>query len=306
MSRIETCFRREALAALAFVCVLTMAVSLFSPPARAQQPAAKQSTDEMPPPDGKAFASPEAASAALFGAAKRNDEDAMLVILGPGAKDVILYDTPEARKERHQQYAEKYEQMHRLVTEPDGTVCLYVGAENWPVPFPIVHYKGAWYFNAELGMKEVMFRRIGRNEVEALEVCHALVDAEKDYFAAEHNYTAKFVSTSGTHDGLYWKGGSGKSPIGPYLAHAGASGPGTETREPYHGYYYRIVMEQGSGANANFAVVAFPAEYRTSGVMTFLMNQNGEAYEKDLGPATTAAAQKVTSFNPDSTWKKTE
>jgi len=310
---IEQFLRRWAVAAF-FAVFGAMAVSLACIPADAQSQATMKQSAAQPQeqPGGKSFASPEDAAAALYAAARRNDEDMLLMILGPGAKDVIRWsDDPAVRKAHREEFAQKYDQMHRLVKEPDDTVALYVGAENWPMPIPLVEYKGAWYFDAQLGKQEIMYRRIGRNEVEALEVCHALVDAEKEYFGEAHQYTAKFVSTSGTHDGLYWNaaGGSAKSPIGPYLAHAGVSGSDGGSLEPFHGYYYRILAgsqaEQGK-MTGGFAIVAFPADYRSSGVMTFLMNQNGDAYEKDLGPQTNTLAKQISSFNPDSTWKKVE
>jgi hypothetical protein len=312
MSRsVEQFFRREA---LAFVVFSVIAVTLACLPVSAQHTTMKQS-EASEPPQGKSFASPEAAAAALYAAARKNDEDELLVILGPDAKDIVRWNNdPAVRKARREQFVQKYDQMHRLVKEPDDTVALYVGSENWPVPIPLVEYKGAWYFDAELGKQEILYRRIGRNEVEALEVCHVLVDAEKEYFSSAHEYTAKFVSTKGTHDGLYWND-SAKSPIGVYLAHASVDESGGENGEPFYGYYYRIVAFQGPSAaggaehgkmSGGFAIVAFPAEYRSSGVMTFLINQNGDAYEKDLGPTTDRLARQISAFNPDSTWKKVE
>jgi hypothetical protein len=269
------------------------------------------------PPKGKSFAKPEDACAALYAAVHRDDEEQLLVILGPDSKEIVKWnDDPNVRREHREQFAEKYRQMHRLVKEPDGTVALYVGAENWPLPIPLVEYKGKWYFDADLGMQEIRYRRIGRNEMDALEVCHSLVDAEKEYRAAEHAYTAKFVSESGSHDGLYWKSAdeSKKSPIGPYLADAGIRANGGEKLQPYHGYYYRILLQNAGGeANSDhhsngegFAIVAFPAEYRSSGVMTFVMDQDGVAYEKDLGDQSATLARDVTSSHPDTTWKKVE
>jgi len=316
MSRsMQQFLRREALP-VAVVVLSVVAMTLACLPVDAQQAATKQvSTQPSQPSEGRSFASPEDAVAALYAAALRNDENELLAILGPGAKEVIHWsDDVAVRKARREEFVRKYDQMHRLVKEPDGTVALYVGAENWPAPIPLVEDKGAWYFDAKLGKLEIMYRRIGGNEIAALEVCDVLVDAEKEYFASAHQYTAKFVSTTGTHDGLYWKG-SVKSPIGPYLAHAGVSDSDGENHEPFHGYYYRILSVPGPGApggiakgkmTGGFAVMAFPAEYRVSGVMTFLMDQNGDAYEKDLGPTTNSLARQITTFNPDSTWKKVE
>ncbi len=291
--------------------IATLTVAMFWLPAAAQQEAPKAAAAQIAEsPKAKAFPSPEAAAAAIYAAARRNDEAEILAILGPGAKEAIGWaDDPKEREARHQQFAQRYDQMHRLVTEPDGTVALYVGAENWPAPIPIVEYQGAWYFDAELGRQEILYRRIGRNEMEAIQVCRALGDAEKDYFAAVHRYTDKFVSSKGKHDGLYWQTTEemGKSPIGPYLAHAGVEGSQAGSRQPYHGYYYRILLLAGSASpGSDFALFAFPAEYRSSGVMSFLVNQSGEAYQKDLGSASASAASDKIPYPPDTSWKKVE
>jgi hypothetical protein len=281
-----------------------IAMALTCLPAKAQQATTAGNTVPAEQPKGKAFKKPEDAAAALYAAARRDDEENLLAILGPDAKEIVKWsEDANQRREQREQFAEKYERMHRLTREPDNTVALYVGAENWPLPIPIVEYKGAWYFDAELGMQEIRYRRIGRNEMEALEVCHALADAEREYYANAHAYTAKFISTSAAHDGLYWKSTNdgSRSPIGPYLAHAGVEADGGNA-EPFHGYYYRILIQSSDG----FAVVAYPAMYRSSGVMTFLMNSDGTAYEKDLGEQTATAAKQINSAHPDNSWKKVE
>lgn len=267
-------------------------------------------------PTAKAFSSPEVAAAALYAAARRNDETELLAILGPNGREIIEWsDDPNERQAQREQFAQKYDQMHRLRKEPDDTVTLYVGAENWPLPIPLVEYSGAWYFDAELGRQEIRYRRIGRNEVQALEVCHALVDAEKQYFADAHQYTDKFSSSNGSHDGLYWKGtdAAKKSPIGPYLAHAGMAQSDSGSHTPYFGYYYRILLERGPATGTaaesktgEFSILAFPAEYRSSGMMTFLVDESGKAYQKDLGPTTATLSKQITSSKPDSTWKEVE
>ena len=318
MSRSMTvALRKYALVALAVSC--GVGIALTCSPAGAQsrvQSGAQQSDDKVPPvqiteqPQGKSFPTPEAAAAAVYAAASRNDEKDLLNILGPGAKELIMWtDDAEVRKQHHEEFVHRYDQMHRLVREPDNTVALYVGSDNWPAPIPLVQYKGAWYFDAALGAQEVMYRRIGRNEMEALQVCNALLDAEKDYFADAKQYTTKFVSTAGSHDGLYWTDtASAKSPIGPYLAHAGIdSSAGAASEKPYHGYYYRIVSSPGADSKTGaFSIVAFPADYRMSGVMTFTVDQNGVAYEKDLGSSTDHAAKAISSLNPHDSWKKVE
>jgi hypothetical protein len=263
-------------------------------------------------PKGKPFRSPQAAAAAFRNAARHDNTEELLAILGPDGKDLIHWSderTDEADDQR-MWFVAKYDQMHRLVREPDHTVALYVGAENWPVPIPIVEYKGLWYFGTDLGKQEVLYRRVGRNEIEALDVCRALVDAEKEYSGIAHTFTAKFESTPGAHDGLHWKGqdANGRSPVGPLLAAAGVTDAASvEQGQPFHGYFYRILLESSGGNGAGrFVVLAFPAAYRSSGVMTFLMNENGMASEKDLGPGTSQAALQLNSGKPDDTWKKVE
>ena len=298
---IKEFFRRGMPAAFFFLIFGATAFMLAGSVVGAQQtPPAKPRAAQTP--DGKAFASPEEAAEALHAAARKNDEASLLVIFGPSAKEIVVWgDNPQDRQDERADFAQKYEQMHRLVTEPDGAIELYLGAENWPLPIPLVKVNGSWYFDAGSGKQEVMFRRIGKNEFEALEVCHALVDAEKDYHATAHAYALKFVSGSGAHDGLYWTGTGAASPIGPYLAHAGLdSSDGNRT--PFHGYYYRILPAERGG----FAILAFPAEYRSSGVVTFLMDQKGNAYEKDLGAKTDSVARQMNSSDPNNTWKKTE
>jgi hypothetical protein len=282
--------------------VIVMALACL--PLKAQQAMTEGNASPAERPKGKSFAKPDDAAAAIYAAARRNDEAEMLAILGPDTKDIVVWsDDANEREQQRAQFAQKYERMHRLMREPDHTVALYVGAENWPFPIPIVEYKGAWYFDAALGRQEIRYRRIGRNEVEALEVCRALVDAEKEYYSNAHAYTAKFISTSDAQDGLYWKSmnDGGKSPIGPYLAHAGVESDGGRA-EPFHGYYYRILLQGSEG----FAIVAYPAMYRSSGVMTFIMNSDGTAHENDLGEQTATAAKQISSAHSNDSWKKVE
>jgi hypothetical protein len=271
----------------------------------------------------KTFSSPEEAAAALYAAARNHDVDGMLVILGPDAKDLVMWtNDPTDRMADTDQFVEKYGQMHRLVKEPDNETTLYVGAENWPLPIPLVQKNGTWYFDCTLGRREIMFRRIGKNEMETMDVLHAMVDAQNE-FAAQigdstgvHMYASRFTSDQGQRNGLYWPGGKtpDESPIGPYLAQASFD---RSDRKPLHGYYYRILTKQGPDApdgtlnyivdgkmTGGFAFVAFPAEYKSSGVMTFIVAQNDVVYEKNLGPMTAQIAKSMTAFNPDSTWTK--
>jgi hypothetical protein len=286
-----------------------------SEPSRERHPAeASQAPVSDSKPEGKPFSSPDAAAEAFCAALRNDDNNALLAIFGPHGKDVIAWsnDPSDQVGEQRRLFVQRYDQMHRLVNEPDRTVALYIGAENWPLPIPIVQYEGAWYFDVDLGRKEILFRRIGRNEMAAMDVSRGLIDAEKEFYAVAHAFTNKFTSSPNTHDGLYWKTGdtNTRSPIGSYLAQAGVT-DSFENHQAFHGYYYRILLQTPAAPNGdahnsmnNFAIVAFPAEYRSSGVMTFLYDESGQAYEKDLGANTASAAMQITSAHPDPTWHK--
>jgi len=213
--------------------------------------------------------------------------------------------------------------MHRLVNEPNGTTTLYIGAENWPTPIPLISKNGVWYFDTPAGKEEILYRRVGQNEMSAIRVCQELVAAQKEFFSKQDSqYAQKFVSDEGKHDGLYWQGAGSESesPIGPLVANAGSPGGPPKTGAlPFHGYYFRIVTRQGKHASGGasdyvvggkmtggFAFVAYPAEYRNSGVMTFIVAQDGVVYEKDLGPHTESAAKTIKAYDPDSSWKKAQ
>ena len=212
--------------------------------------------------------------------------------------------------------------MHRLVKEPDGTTILYIGAHNWPTPIPLVNKGSSWYFDTEAGKKEILYRRIGRNELSAIRVCQELVAAQKEYSAQHKEYAQKIFSDEGQHNGLYWKAAAGEpqSPIGPLVASAVAEGYGKSLEgppTPYRGYYFHILVRQGKNGRAKsyivngkmtegFAFVAYPAEYRSSGVMTFIVDQDGVVHEKDLGKKTDVLAKAMKEYNPNSTWRKAE
>jgi len=274
-------------------------------------------------PTQRTFASPDEASESLFVAVQSDNVPALRALFGPAADEVIASgDSAEDAKERAH-FVRKYQEMHRLAKDSAGTTIIYVGAENWPLPIPLVQADGGWRFDTEAGVDEIRVRRIGRNELAAIRVCHALVDAERDYYATSHDgsavrsYASRIVSDSGTEDGLYWRssGDEPSSPIGPLLAGA-AAGAGAA---PFHGYYYRLLTRQGASAHGGakayvingklrggFAVVAFPADYQSSGVMTFIVNQADSVYQKDLGPNTPALARDLGAFDPDSTWRRAE
>ena len=268
----------------------------------------------------KTYASPEEASQALVAAAQKNDEAAMLEILGPDGKKIVSSgDTAEDQQARAD-FVKNFQVMHRFVKEPDDSTTLYIGAENWPSPIPLMEKDGKWYFDTVSGKREILYRRIGKNELSAIRVCEELVAAQKEYFAHEGNqYAQKFMSAEGKQDGLYWTSAdqTSESPVGPLVANAGSDS--TSAAEPFRGYYFRILDAQGKDASGGamsyeadgkmtkgFAFVAYPAVYRDSGVMTFIVGQDGVVYQKDLGKATAARVKSMKDYDPDSTWKKAE
>ncbi len=276
-------------------------------------------------PGQKTFSSAEEASGALLAATQNNDEKAMLEILGPDGKLIVSSGDEVEDAHMRTNFVQKYDQMHRLVKEPNGTtVILYIGAENWPTPIPLVNKGASWYFDTEAGKKEILYRRVGRNELSAIRVCQELVAAQKEYSAQFKEYAQKIFSDEGQHNGLYWKVANGEpqSPIGPLVAKAVAKGYADSLEAgptPYRGYYFHILTRQGKNApggaktymvngkmTEGFAFVAYPAEYRSSGVMTFIAGEDGVIYEKDLGKKTEALAMDTKEYAPGSGWRKSE
>src|SRR6202521_5910464 len=255
-------------------------------------------------PRQKTFSSPEEASNALVTAAQNNDEKAMIEILGPEGKQIVSSGDDAEDAQSRANFVQRYREMHRLVKEPDGTTVLYIGAHNWPSPIPLAHKGNSWYFETEAGKKEILYRRIGRNELSAIRVCQELAAAEHEYHDAQHSqYAQAIFSDEGQHNGLYWKVAAGEpqSPIGPLVANAVAQGyaPGRSgAPTPYRGYYFHILTTQGKHGRGGakhyivdgkmtegFAFVAYPAEYRSSGVMTFIVRSDAVVHQRDLGEA---------------------
>jgi len=278
----------------------------------------------------KTFGSPGDAVLALYNAVKSNDQQALNAIFGSNAEPVLHTGDEVADKNMAAEFIRRYDQMHRVVVEPDQTVTLYIGADNWPLPIAIVKSSsGTWYFDTEAGAKEILYRRVGRNENDAIEILHTLVDAQREYASAMHDgdstmhYALKFLSDDGKQNGLYWKTSDNEppSPIGPLIVSAAGEGYALKQGRatPFHGYYYRMMTKQGAAAKGGakdylvngqltrgFAFVAYPAEYRNSGVMTFIVNQDGVVYEKDLGLDTDKIASAMTEFDPDKGWIKSD
>ena len=279
-------------------------------------------------PGQRTFATAEDASRAFFDAMQAQDEQAPLSILGHAGKDILSSGDPQEDLDARVTFVVKYQEMHRFVTEANGTTTLVVGAENWPFPIPLVKSNGSWYFDTAAGKSEIIFRRIGKNEIAAMEACRDLVDAQEQYFARPqanlpNQFAQKLVSDEGGHNGLYWHGASDEfdSPINPLIAYARQNLPTDQVGEhvPFNGYMFRILTSQGPHASggaknyivdgkmsAGFAFVAYPVEYGSSGVMTFIVDKSATIYEKDLGPDTTKLAQAMTAYDPDSTWHKME
>ncbi len=279
---------------------------------------------------GEAFATTDAAAKALADAARNHNVAALTKILGPDSRNLVSSGDPVADRATGTRIAAAYDQMHRFVTGSEGRVFIYVGAENWPLPIPLVKHNGKWYFDTAFGKQEILARRIGRNELEAMKVCEAVVAAQQQYFSQEQTgetgaqYAQKFLSDAGKHNGLYWKTAAGAppSPLGPLIVAASNEGyrrGAAGKPNPYHGYIYRILTAQGEQAaggahsylkdgrmTGGFAVLAYPAGYRSSGVMTFMAGQDGVVYQKDLGPDTAKVASSIAAYDPDSSWQRVE
>jgi hypothetical protein len=318
LQRIQNVFRVESKTFAGFTAAVLLALSLGCPfaPLFAQQPGQRT------------FASPEDAGSALFAAMQAQDNQAPLSILGAAAKEVLSSGDPAEDADDRESFVAKYEEMHRFVKEPDGTVTLVIGAENWPFPIALMNNHGSWFFDANAGKDEILFRRIGRNELAAMEACRQLVEAQRQYFARPSGklsgqFAQKLVSDKGRHNGLYWYGAYNEfdSPIDPLIAYANNEDAKDQTGNPlpFDGYFFRILTSQGphalGGAKSyiidgkmteGVAFVAYPAEYRSSGVMTFIVDESGTIYEKDLGPGTAKAAEAMSAFDPDSTWNEPE
>jgi len=273
------------------------------------------------------FATPDDAIAALSAAARLDNTAELEKILGHAGHPLIFSGDLIADKQGREKFAADYDQKHAIEPVSDTKAIVTITSDDWPFPIPLVKQGSVWHFDTKAGREEILNRRIGRNELNALQVCAAIVDAQHDYSSEDHTgkgymeYAQKFLSSPGKRDGLYWPPTTGgiASPIGPLVVSARAEGYGKKGEAgpptPYHGYFYRILTQQGKNAKGGardyvvnghmiggFALVAFPALYGDSGVMTFVVNQTGVIYEKNLGPNTPLIAREMTQFNPDSSW----
>jgi hypothetical protein len=288
--------------------------------------AACKTSDTPEKPSISVFATPDDAASALLAAAKSDDQNSLVAIFGPDSKNLINSGDVVQDKNVGAAFVAGYAQMHRWRKMPDDAQMLLVGPDNFPFPIPLKkNADGKWFFDTAAGRDEVLNRRIGRNELAVIDVCNAAVDAQGEYYSKPHDgqpaklFAAKFISDQGKQNGLYWQSADGQpqSPLGPLAAFATAEGytANPEGHTPFHGYYFRMLKGQSDKApggakdyvvngkmTGGFAFVAYPAEYGNSGMMTFIINQDGVLLQKDLGKTTAETATAMTVFDPDSSW----
>jgi hypothetical protein len=295
-----------------FVLVASLAVSLAS---------------AAVPKDQQSFATPEAAVQALVKAAQAKDTKALIRLFGPLGAPLIESGDPVADKNARDDFLERYQAGHSL-DKSDAKATLEIGADKFPFPIPLASRDGRWYWDSAAGAEELVNRRVGENELRTIQACLAYVDAQQEFYLRNvgkdplQHFANKLISTSGRKDGLYWPTAADESPspLGEEFANARAEGylqPGSAASQPFHGYIYRLLTRQGPHTNGGaydylvngellggFGLIAFPAEYGSSGVMTFMVNQDGVVYSRDLGPDTTQAAMNIREFDPGSMWTR--
>jgi hypothetical protein len=304
---------------LLFLCSVATLIMVMSIPLQGHAAKAAQKT----------FASSEEAVKALIDAVKTDNKKELNAIFGPAGKEVLSSGDAIEDKAGRERFLKAYETKNVLVKAGDAKAVLQIGEEEWPFPIPVVKKAEKWFFDTKQGKEELINRRIGKNELNTIQVCLAYVDVQREYATKDRDgdglfeYAQKIVSTAGKKDGLYWeaKEGEEESPLGDFAARAAREGykKTSDKPIPYHGYYFKILNAQGKNATGGaqdylvkgkmiggFAMVAYPAQYSVSGVMTFVVNHEGIVYEKDLGKDTAKIAQVIKLFDPDKTWKKVE
>ncbi|OPY69110.1 MAG: hypothetical protein A4E62_01906 [Syntrophorhabdus sp. PtaU1.Bin002] len=311
-------YKNKALVSL-FVCILVFGVIFATTSVWSASPKARQKT----------FTSPEEAVQALVGAMKAGNKRTLSAIFGP--ESMAWLSSGDAVRDRAEQerFLKAYGEKNSLERTGDDRAILQIGNDDWPFPFPIVKKRSAWVFDSEGGKEELLNRRIGRNELRVMEAMETYVAAQREYASKDHTdggihaYAQKFMSTPGKKDGLFWqtKEGEEESPLGPLVAGAAQEGytkkTRTKTPSPFQGYYFRILTAQGEHALGGaynymvkgnlilgFGLIAYPAKYGSSGIMTFMVNQEGVVYQKDLGEKTAQTAAAIRKYDPDTTWKK--
>lgn len=273
--------------------------------------------------DQTSFDSADAAIKAFVEAVERDDTAAMELLLGPGSEDLVSSGDALQDKSDRAEFVAAFRKSNKLIAEGDAAMTLIVGENEWAFPVPVVKGKDGWFLDGAKGVDELVYRRIGDNELGAIAVCRGVVDAQREYAAVGHDgdpagiYALKLISDEGMQNGLYWPTGEGEepSPAGEFVASAAGEGYRATAATPYHGYRYRLLYRQGENTNGGpreyfkdglmtegFALVAWPAEYQVSGVMTFIVNQDGVVFQKDLGEGTEAAVAAMDTFDHDSSW----
>ena len=313
---------RVSSALIAAVTCLCMVFSLASRAQTTPEPptAVKKSASHQ-----RNFATPAGAAAALLEAVRAADPKQIHSVLGPGSGKLISSGDPVEDARRRERFIAAYEEAVKIEAAGESKATLFLGAQQWPFPFPLLKTATGWRFDVKSGAEEILNRRIGRNERSAIQVCLAYVDAQREYATKDRDenglleYAQKLISAPGKQDGLYWDTADGEplSPLGPLSTQAKHEGYLDLGQAPYHGYYYRILTAQGEHAEGGaydyrvdgkmiggFALVAYPARWGASGVMTFVCNHSGVVYEKNLGKDTTSLAQSMTLYDPDSTWQR--
>jgi hypothetical protein len=273
------------------------------------------------------YKTPGDAVTALVDAARSGSTETLLVVLGPDSEDIVSSGDDVADAAGRDWFVQAYDVKHAIESEGDDKAVLILGEEEWPFPIPVVRENDGWVFDAEAGRDEILARRIGRNELNSIQVVLAYVDAQNEYAEAARTndgiaaYAQRIVSQPDKKDGLYWPAElGGESPLGDLVARATAEGYSVgKDRAPFHGYYFKVLTRQGASAPGGaydyvagdkmiggFALVAYPAEYENSGIMTFLVNHGGVVFQKDLGPQTSEIVKSLTEFDPDDTWQRAE
>jgi Protein of unknown function (DUF2950) len=313
---------RSAIVCLVLLCCATAGRNALAGPAAAPETSA--------PVTARTFENAEQAVTALVDALRSDKSEAVQGVLGPGSEKLVRSGDPYSDKAERQRFLEAYDARHTLVAVAPDRVVLDVGKNDWPFPIPLVEEGGRWHFDTVAGAEELVDRRIGRNEIAAIRTALAYVDAQKAFYAmtgqeGHAQYAQRLVSAPGKRDGLYWPAvaGAPESPLGPLMAQAQEAGyPGERVAGkpmPYYGYFFRILTGQGANSpggplefvsdgrmTKGFGLIAWPASFGASGIMTFIVSQDGIVFQKDLGPDTAAIVQTITLFDPDLSWARVD
>ena len=308
-----------------FLCIAAMVSGAAAGRAQTDEASSSPSSSQTAP---QSFATPRQAADALIASAESEDVGSLLRIFGPEGKDLVSSSDPVRDKQYIAAFTAKAREKTDIEVDPKNPsrAVLAVGKDDWPMPVPLVRTSGRWHFDAKQGRNEILYRRIGANELDAIQICRGFVEAQKEYALQIHDnsginqYAQKIFSSNGKHDGLYWQNSDGTAGglIGEAVARAISEGYSANEKSGYHGYYFKVLKGQGPAAPlgeldyvvegvmiGGFALVAVPVEYRVTGVKTFIVSYDGVVYEKDLGPDSLKVVQGMDRYNPDSSWKAT-